>query len=101
MKKLIDVKLKYFNDTLRDQLPSIIKSCSRYINEIRNYEMLENFWKELKTCQATMDDAIKLQNKLFKVIDECDIDYNSMFGFSFQPVVSAIGLIISTLKDEQ
>lgn len=100
MIKLIEVKQKNFGFTMAENLHGIKNQLSEYINEIKNPELLDNFWNELDKCPATVEAAENIQTKLYDVIDKCEINNDTMFGFLFQSIIGSIGLLITKLKED-
>lgn len=103
MRKFIEVEVKNFSQTLGESLKACKKSCELYKNDttaIDNPNSLEELWKMIEDCDATVEDAKSLQEQMNDWYDEHLINFKTMLGFSLQPLWGSVGLALSTLQIE-
>lgn len=104
MRKLTNVKVKNFSQTLGEALDACKNACERYKNDsaaIDKPESLNDLWKMIEECDATVEDAEYLQEQMNQWYDDHLIDFSTMLGFSLQPLWGSVGLALSTLQMEK
>jgi len=104
MRKLTEVKVKNFSQTLQEALDACKNACEMYKNDttaIDKPESLDLLWKMVEECNATIEDAKALQEEMNQWYDDHLINFRTMLGFSLQPLWGSVGLALSTLETEE
>lgn len=104
MRKLTEVKVKNFSQTLGESLTSVKKAVDPYKNDVTSLDdakSLDELWKMIEDCDATIEDTKVLQEQMNDWYDKHLIDFRSMVGFSLQPLWGSVGLALSTLQMEE
>ena len=104
MRKLTEVKVKNFDETLGESLNKVKNACELYKDDktaIDDPNSLDELYELVEDCDATIEDAEALQDDMNTWYDEHLINFRSMLGFSLQPLWGSVGLALSTLQMEE
>lgn len=103
MGKLTDVRVKYFERTLGDELESVKRASGFYKNDpgIDDSSSLDELWKMVEECEDTKEAVDKLLDDMNTWYDKHLVDFRSMIGFSLQPLWGSVGLALSSLMERK